>query len=340
MGFVKGMEVAETFFVECIRPHIDRHLPDLKYSAALIGSGSEVLGFDTEMSSDHDWGQRVMILVDEDDPHDVASTLKAVLGENQWVQVYTIRDYLIGYLGYDIAHPLTPVDWLTLPQQKLRTLIAGRIFHDDLGLSSVLSRFDYYPHDLWLYMLACAWTRIEQEEHLTGRAGFVGDELGSSIIASRLVRDIMRLCFLMEKQYAPYAKWFGSAFMQLSCAPGLQPHLLSVVHGTDWETRQAHLATSYGVIAKMHNALGITEPLSCEPMQFYTRPFTVISMGRFSAAILNAIHDPQVKRIAESRPIGNIDLFSDSTDMLEDAGRRKAVAGLYLTVEGHAMRAR
>jgi hypothetical protein len=44
------------------------------------------------------------------------------------------------------------------------------------------------------------------------RAGFVGDELGSALIGSRLVRDIMNLCFLLEKQYAPYPKWFGTAF--------------------------------------------------------------------------------------------------------------------------------
>jgi hypothetical protein len=326
------MELAESFFVEYIRPHIDRQLPDLKYSAALIGSGSEVLGFDTEMSSDHDWGERVMIFVDEDDPHDLAAALQVILNEKQRVQIYTIREYLLSYLGYDIAHPLTAADWLTFPQQKLRTLIAGRIFHDDLALAAVLSRFDYYPHDLWLYMLACAWKRIEQEEHLTGRAGFVGDELGSSIIASRLVRDIMRLCFLMEKQYAPYAKWFGSAFMQLACAAALHPHLLSVLHGTDWQTRQTHLAACYTQIAEMHNALGVTDPLPCEPMQFYTRPFVVASMGRFSAAILDAIRDPEVERIANSRPIGNIDLFSDNTDLLEDAGRRKSIARIYLNV--------
>lgn len=33
----------------------------------------------------------------------------------------------------------------------------------------------------------------------------------------------MRLCFLMEKQYAPYPKWFGTAFAQLDCAERLLP---------------------------------------------------------------------------------------------------------------------
>ena len=65
-------------------------------------------------------------------------------------------------------------------------------------------RFKYYPRDVWLYLMASGWNRIGQEEHLMGRAGLAGDEIGSALIGSRLVRDLMRLCFLMEQQYAPY----------------------------------------------------------------------------------------------------------------------------------------
>jgi hypothetical protein len=339
MGFVKGMELSESFFTECVRPTIDRNFPSLKYTAGLIGSGSEVLGFDSEMSSDHDWGSRVMIFLDEDDPDDVSSTLKLVLSEQLPItysgyatslQTHTVRNYILGYLGYDIEQPLTVVDWLTFPQQKLRTLIAGNLFHDQIGMQTVLSRFDYYPHDVWLYMLACAWSRIEQEEHLTGRAGYAGDELGSAIIASRLVRDIMRLCFFMEKQYVPYAKWLGTAFMQLSCAPALQPHLVSILQSSNWQDRQSHLAACYVQIAQMHNALAITDPLPAEPIPFHDRPFLVISMGAFSTAILDAIRNAEVARIAARRPIGNIDLVSDNTDILEDATRRQAILTLYL----------
>lgn len=63
-----------------------------------------------------------------------------------------------------------------------------------------------YPHDVWLHATAVLWQRVGTEEHLCGRTGLVGDELGSMLIAGRLVRDLMRLAFFMEREYPPYPK--------------------------------------------------------------------------------------------------------------------------------------
>ena len=46
---------------------LDAEFPGLRHSAALIGAGSEVLGFDTPMSSDHHWGPRAILFLAEDD---------------------------------------------------------------------------------------------------------------------------------------------------------------------------------------------------------------------------------------------------------------------------------
>jgi len=42
-------------------------------------------------------------------------------------------------------------------------------------------------------VLACQWRRISQEEPFVGRCDEVVDELGSAVVAARLVRDLMRL---------------------------------------------------------------------------------------------------------------------------------------------------
>ena len=56
--FTPGVELARRFYWEAVRPVLDAEFPGLKHSAALIGTGSEVLGFDTPMSADHHWGPR------------------------------------------------------------------------------------------------------------------------------------------------------------------------------------------------------------------------------------------------------------------------------------------
>lgn len=354
--FIPGLELCGLFFREVVRPLLARRFPGLHYSAALIGYGSEVLGFDTAMSTDHDWGPRLLLFLAPEDfqshqeairdalrdelpktfrhyatffPINVDNPDPTQLREHR-VQIFTLNGFVSKYLDFDLEQEITPEDWLTFPEQKLRALTSGAVYHDEAGLQTMRYRFAYYPPDVWLYFLASGWTRIGQEEHLMGRAGFVGDELGSALIASRLVRDIMRLCFLMEKQYAPYPKWFGTAFARLDCAPMLLPILRRVTVTETWQERQEAIAPAYEVIARMHNALGITRPLPEKVTDFFNRPFKVIHLeGGFADAIHEQITGETVKRIAAKRLIGGIDQFSDSTDLLEDTHWRRTLRRLY-----------
>lgn len=362
-NFVAGLELSEAFYNEAVAPVLREHFDQVPHSAALIGSGSEVLGLDNEMSADHHWGPRVLLFLEtehhvryqdeikrvlslhlprtfrgyptsftEPDPADNGTQLLDESTEgpiNHRVDVFTIEQFFQEYLCFDVKNELQPADWLSFPDQKLVTIVAGRVFHDDVGLEALRKKFSYYPHDVWLYLLAAAWKRIEQEEHLMGRAGYVGDEIGSAIIASRLVRDLMRLCFLMEKRYAPYPKWFGTAFLQLHAAKKLAPLFENVLRSAGWEQRQDHLRHAYEYVAELHNKLSITSPMPTEIRPFFTRPFLVISMGAFSTAICDAIKDPHVKALTDQRLIGGVDQWSDSTDLLSDPSWRLRIRALY-----------
>lgn len=359
--FMPGLKLGELFFHEAVQPIIARTFPALKYTAALIGSGSEILGFDTAMSSDHHWGPRAMIFLSDDDLAQRRDALHAALAAqlpytfrgypthfsppdpddnnvqllqpidsgpvNHRVEIMTLRAFFGDYLAIDPFADLAPADWLTFPEQKLRAVTAGAVFHDDLGLAAIRAKLAYYPRDVWLYLLAAGWTRIGQEEPFVGRTGYVGDDLGSQIIAARLVRDMIRLCFLMERQYAPYAKWFGTAFSRLACAEKLASTFRWALLAQNWRERESYLSDAYETLAAMHNALGITEPLPEKVSPFFGRPFKVIHGGSFAAAIRAQIHDEAVRRIPTH--IGGIDQFSDSTDMLENAGLRRTLKGLY-----------
>jgi hypothetical protein len=64
---LRGAELARRFLTGVVEPLLSQALPGLRYAAARLGSGSDVLGLDDEMSRDHDWGCRLTLLVDEDD---------------------------------------------------------------------------------------------------------------------------------------------------------------------------------------------------------------------------------------------------------------------------------
>ncbi len=362
-NFIAGLRLSADFFQAAVAPILATNFRSVPYSAALIGDGSEVLGFDTEMSSDHHWGPRVMLFLREVDHAQYHEAMRRTLSQqlprtfhgyptnftppspedggtqllqaadtgpiHHRVDIHTVRGFWLDSLNFDIDHSLEAVDWLTFPAQKLRSLVSGAVFHDEVGLQAVRDRFAYYPHDVWLYLLAAGWTRIGQEEHLMGRAGYVGDEMGATVIGACLVRDVMRLCFLMERQYAPYPKWFGTAFRQLSKAGSLTPVLQHALAAGSWQERDEQLSRAYECLAAWHNELGITEALPDKTTQFFGRPFRVIWGGKFGSAISARITDPAVRRLARFPLIGSIDQFSDNTDLLSDPRWRLALRNLW-----------
>lgn len=363
--FIPGLKLSELFYREVVGPILDEAFPELEYSAALIGPGSDVLGYDTEMSTDHDWGPRLKLFIGDgevdhqrenisdllsrrlphrfygysthfsepifnEDDHGTQLRIDNESGPvNHRVEIASLRSFFKDYLDDDInIHP-DAADWLTFPQQKLLSITSGAVYHDALSLESIRQRFAYYPHDIWLYLMAAGWSRISEEEHLMPRAAYVGDELGSAILGSRLVRDIMRLCFLIERRYAPYAKWFGTAFMRLKCAPTLAPILWEAQRAETWQQREKYLCAAYEILAAMHNALKLTDPLPEKCSPFFGRPFQVIWAGYFTSALVGQIRDEQVAAIAAKTHIGSLDLFSDNTDMLEQTALRQKMKALY-----------
>jgi hypothetical protein len=317
--FVSGQELSRRFYQEVVRPVLD---PGVPHSAALLGRGSEVLGFDDEMSGDHNWEPRAVLFVRAGD------TLEPKVPDRfadrpALVEVHTLRTYFQEQLGFDPEQELTVRDWFTFPEQNLRMMTAGAVFHDEVGLQAVRDRLSYYPRDVWLYLMIAAWWRVHPEINLAGRAGYVGDELGSAVIGAQLVHDLMRLCFLMEREYAPYSKWFGTAFSRLSCADELSPLFERVVRTSGWQEREEALMAAYSGVAELHNRLQITAPVTTGVEQMWDRPFKVL-WGDFPGALAAEIKDPEVRRIAERWPVGGIDQIRNVLWAARD--RRRLIA--------------
>jgi hypothetical protein len=360
--FIPGNKLSRRLYLECVQPILQRHFPRLRHAAALWGYGSEVLGFDTPISRDHDWGPRMQVFLSDEDsgmtqavwtclaqqlphqfhgysthfgpPNEEDNGTRHMADKDSGpvdhrVEVTTLVAYLGNYLPVDVLGEMSAADWLVIPQQKLRTIAAAPVHADGLGtLLPLQDKLRWYPDAVWHYLLASAWSRLGQEEHLVGRCGHTGDELGASLLGASLTRTIMQLAFWMEKQYAPYPKWFGSAFRQLRAVQALAPHLEQVRLAADWQARDRALADTYTALLHQWNMLGLIDPVDTAPQSFFGRPFQVIYAGKIAektAALL--VGTP----LANFPLIGNIDLITDSTDVVEKNDTCYRMKALYAT---------
>ena len=185
-----SLRLNEAFYAEVVAPLV-RPCP---HAAALLGWGSDVLGFDSARSTDHGWGLRLQVFVADADVSAVQARVDAGLPESfrglpvvfgwdrfapqHWVSVLPWGTWLVGQLGIDARHEMATRDWLTIPQQRLLGVVRGAVFADPAGeLAAVRSRLRWYPHDVWLWALGAQWRRIAQEEAFVGRTSEAGDEL-------------------------------------------------------------------------------------------------------------------------------------------------------------------
>jgi hypothetical protein len=346
VNFVPGHRLSRALY-DIVAPIIAETAPNLPYTAALIGSGSDVLGLDTPRSMDHDWGPRLTILLDDDDiarwRQPVLAALEsglpeAVLGiptfipgshdlpgdepvshhgseslRQHGVAVTTLQNVTTMITGINLSAGITPGDWLTIPQQCLLEMTAGPVYRDDSGLFTQLrNRISWYPDDIWRYLLAARWKRIAQLEAFVGRTGELDDDLGSQLITLRIIDDTMHLAFLQERRYAPYAKWLGTAFSRLDIAARLMPLLNDARFARAWQERETHLLPAIELLAHRQNALALADDVPVVRQTFFDRPFQVLFAERYARALLDAITDPAVRRLP--RHIGSIDTLTDNTD--------------------------
>jgi len=359
-NFIPGLQLSELFYREAAKPILEAFFPQVSYSAALIGWGSEVLGYDDVQSSDHHWGPRFLLFLSAQDykqyKDDIYQTLSQNLphrfrgystsfGEpdeigvrhrseidsgpvNHMIHIETIEGFFGWYLGCNPYGPITAADWLSFSEHKLLAVTSGKVFHDGLGqLEEIRRKFHYYPRDVWLYQLVAQWIKIFEDREFVSRCGHVGDELGSMVIAGNQVKKLMRLCFLMERKYAPYTKWFGTAFSELECASELGPIFKDVLLSSAWKERESNFAKAYRVIARMHNALKITPPIVEDVSNYYGRPYLVFEPPDLIRDILISFTDEEVKAIKHG--LGSVNQFVDSTDQLSNNSLVKVLKAVY-----------
>lgn len=192
---MRGVEVSRRFYEAEVAPL----LAGVPHAAGRVGQGSDVLGFDDDVSQDHDWGERVTVIAEGPTPP---------LPEG--VERFTLAGFVEAHLG---RVPRDDLDWLLLTGQSVLEVTAGPLFRDDVGeLTALRRRLAWYPPSVEAYLVASSWRRIDQELPQIGRTRDLGDAVGHRLVTARVARAVVHLTFLLERRWPPYAKWLGSAY--------------------------------------------------------------------------------------------------------------------------------
>lgn len=320
---MNGVDLARRFYQRDVAPR----LAGTPHAAALLGPGSEVLGFDDDVSTDHDFGPRVQVFLASPDTFTAPG-----------VHTATVASFFTAHLGVDPGPGMTVTDWLLTPTQILASLTGGAVFHDpDGALQAYRRELRWYPGDVWRYALAAGWLKVAQEEAFVGRTGATGDDLGSRIVAARLARELIRLAFLVQRRWAPYGKWLGRAFTGLGVAGPLHPLLTAAVTAPGWRDRQEALVAAASVLAAATNDLRLCPPVDPAPRRFHDRDIRVLGAERLTVALTAAITDPQLRDLLDRVGLrhgtvgvlpGTVDQAADSTDVLSSPARFRRAAPL------------
>lgn len=357
---LQGMALSERFFFDAAKPILDAQFPDLVYSAGLIGYGSDVLGYDDAISRDHMWGPRFYLFLREadmarrdavwdaladglpyeyagfsvnftpPDPNDggVQHPQKIDHGRvNPLIFLQTMDQFLLDQLGTaDLAH-LSPLDWLAFSEHRLLSLTAGRFFVDGLHLADRLAPLRYYPDDARCYLIASNWDILATEQAFVRRAADCGDETGSVLLCARMAERLMRLCFLYCRQYAPYSKWFGTAFSRLDVDGRIKSAISAALHANTADAREINLVLAQALVADLHNRSGITPPVAYQIESYYGRPIKVIFADQFSAACTAALAGTPYAGLPL---IGTLSQIGGLSELSDDPGAAAQIKRLYI----------
>lgn len=234
---MKGLEIAEKYYLEFGKKMIDEEFSDIKDKIAvgLVGSGSECFGFDDDISRDHDFEAGFCIFIPDED---IIDRKKAFALERAYAKlpkefmglkkslispvggsrhgVILISDFLKEKTGTSDAK-LTASQWLLTSENSLLEATNGKIFFDGLGLmTSVRQLLAYLPEDIRIKKLAGNLLIMAQSGQYNYSRCLAHNESGAAQLAIfEFVKAAVNVVFLLNKRYVPYYKWCFKAMRGL-----------------------------------------------------------------------------------------------------------------------------
>ena len=234
---MKGLELAEKYYLEFGKSMINTEFPDIKDKIAigLAGSGSECFGFDDDISTDHDFEPGFCIFIPGEDivdrktefrleraysklPKEFMGLKKSLVSPVGGSRrgVIRISDFLLEKTG-TADGSLTVSQWLTVSENSLLEATNGKIFFDGLGLlTKVRESIGYLPDDIRIKKLAGNLLIMAQAGQYNYPRCLMRGETGAAQLAAfEFTKAAINVIFLLNKKYVPYYKWCFRAMRDL-----------------------------------------------------------------------------------------------------------------------------
>ncbi len=325
MEFIKGLVLNEKYYRDVVAHILHQFDAGLTYSCSLLGYGSDVLGFDTARSMDHNWGPRLQIFLDEADvprkpeldaylsahlpprfmglpthfasnPGDPIQRLAPTVGPpiKHLIEIYGIDAFIQSICGKPSAN-LSLLDWLTIPEQVLLEATSGKVFHDGLDkLTPFRNHLRYYPLDVQKLKLAALWNSIADEEAFLGRSIENDDFAGTKLIAARLANTLMKICFCLKRQYMPYSKWFTTMFGTLGLKK-IESLVSQLLKENNLRLVEQTMASLYCEIVALNNTVNDIPNIQNTVRNYYGRPYKVIMASGIVSQLIESIEDATIQ---------------------------------------------
>ena len=137
----------------------------------------------------------------------------------------------------------------------------------------------------------------------------------------------MRLCFLYKDTYAPYSKWFGTAFSSLDFDSKIKKMIYQALSADNLTEREEMVVEAQASIADLHNASGLTEFVDYQIDNYLGRDIKVIFADKFVEATAMGL----VGTAFENVPfIGALSQVGGVSSIADDKNYYKQIMGLYM----------
>ena len=308
---MRGIELARAYWEAFGREMLEKDFPAMaeKIAVGLCGSGSECLGYDDEISRDHDFEPGFCLFLPGEEEVDrreafrlerayaklpqtfegISRSRMSPVGGNRH-GVIRRTDFLLEKTGTPDGM-LSVADWLTLPEQNLLEVTGGEIWRDDSGVfSRIRKQLSAMPEDIRLRKLSGELLLMNQSGQYNYRRCLNHGERGAAMLAAgEFVRAAIHALLLLDDRYMPYYKWAFRALRVGGEKRRFQADRLEKILFGDMDEeaaveREILIAETAQEITEELQEKGLTEAGCCD-------------LEQHAYSVENRIQDPEIRNM-------------------------------------------